>query len=193
MLIGVIVAAADNMQRVVGFASDKFGEVSVVHSVRWGRRYLLAGESVLGAQFLDRAKRDVSAFAGFALMQAAFYVHINSIEPDAFGEPRRALCVGLGAGTVPTFGRNLGWVVDALEIRPAVVDMAATYFGYEVCTANTTVCMGRTIQADANIWLYGEDKHSEENRYSTIFLDVFDGTNSGSLQLLTHDRCVRMI
>lgn len=117
---------------------------------------LRAGDSVLGAKFTDAGKRDASAFAGFALMQAAFHtvkridrippwasLQVNGVETST--QIGRALCVGLGAGAVPTFGRKLGWAVDVVEIRDAVVDIAASHFDFETCEHRSDGLVSRSL------------------------------------------------
>jgi spermidine synthase len=48
------------------------------------------------------------------------------------GEPRRVLVVGLGGGMLPSFLRRYypGSTIDAVEIDPAVVDVAKRFFGF---------------------------------------------------------------
>ena len=186
---------------------------------------------MLGAHFIDPSKQHIAGFVGFALMQSAFYSSV-AISGAHAGASQRALCVGLGSGTVPTFGRNIGWAIDVVELRPSVIKIAATNFGYNACTLgklqsdvqsfsssspkkglfsatapcfdnaqgsvldlpeNTTCAEyhGRTIHADAYSWLYGDrmrTSKSDRHRYCLIILDVFDGTNTDTLQIITLER-----
>lgn len=183
---------------------------------------------MIGAQFIDPSKQQIAGFVGFALMQSAFYSSV-AISGAHAGTRQRALCIGLGSGTIPTFGRNLGWAIDVVELRPAVIQMAAENFGYNACNLrkqqpdvqnvpsssskkqfssatapcfdnaqgsvleNTTCAeyYGRTIHDNANSWLYGDrvrTVESDSHQYRLVILDVFDGTNTDTLQIITLER-----
>lgn len=61
--------------------------------------FLLYDETIIGAEFDDPQLRSQTAYPGFTIMQcAAYLVH----------KPRRALQIGLGIGSVPSFLRQQG-------------------------------------------------------------------------------------
>ena len=60
--------------------------------------YLLYDETVIGAEFDHPTVRDQTVFPGFAIMQCAAYLQ---------DKPTRAVQIGLGIGSVPTFLRAM--------------------------------------------------------------------------------------
>ena len=79
-------------------------------------------------------------------------------------EPRSVLIVGLGGGTIPSFLRRRFpvLVIDVVEIDPAVVKVASSYFGF---------------RGDARLRAYAEDGRAFIERraaaYDIIILDAF--------------------
>jgi spermidine synthase len=79
-------------------------------------------------------------------------------------QPKRALVVGLGGGTIPSFLHKHypRAVIDAVDIDPDVVDVAKKYFGF---------------REDKYVRAYVEDGRSfiERQRgiYDIVFLDAF--------------------
>ncbi|NND58899.1 MAG: fused MFS/spermidine synthase, partial [Gammaproteobacteria bacterium] len=84
-------------------------------------------------------------------------------------QPQSVLIIGLGGGTIAdVFGALYpGIEVDAVEIDPAVVDVAREYFGYsERPGATVHVRDGRVFVRRAT---------RERKRYDYIVLDAFNG------------------
>lgn len=84
-------------------------------------------------------------------------------------QPQAVLVVGLGGGTLPTALAELypDAEIDALEIDPAVIDVAENYFGFK---ADERV---RAHSLDARIWV--RRATLKEQRFDLIILDAFNG------------------
>ena len=91
--------------------------LAVLTDTNNGVRFLLAGRSVIGAQFTQRDTRDQPAFAGFAVMESAKYALPR---PSGFN----ALTLGVGVGVVPRLFRKAGILVDAVEVSASVLEAA---------------------------------------------------------------------
>lgn len=85
----------------------------------------------------------------------------------AEASPKRVLIVGLGGGTLPTALAALlpDSHIDVVEIDPAVVRMAETFFGFQ-STPRVTV----SVQ-DARV--FGRRAALDDRRYDLILLDAF--------------------
>lgn len=100
--------------------------------------------------------------------------------PVAFAfveNPKTVLVVGLGGGTIPAFLRQRfsDLVIDAVELDPAVVDVAKSHFGFrEDAKMRAYVGDGRRFIEQAS------------RRYDIIFLDAF-GIDSVPYQLATSE------
>ena len=84
-------------------------------------------------------------------------------------EPRSILVIGLGGGTLPTAFHELypNALIDAVEIDPAVVKVAESYFGFQ---SSERV---RVHVRDARVWT--KRALSQELLYDIIILDAFNG------------------
>ncbi len=93
------------------------------------------------------------------------------------GEPRRALVVGLGGGTLAMFLRKHypDAVIDAVDINPDVVDVARKYFGFREDSRM------RGIVADGRAFI-----EKTRQPYDIIFLDAF-GSDSLPPSLTTQE------
>ncbi|MDO8545624.1 MAG: fused MFS/spermidine synthase [Opitutaceae bacterium] len=98
-------------------------------------------------------------------------------------EPRRALVVGLGGGTLPMFFRAYypDATIDAVDIDPAVVQVARTYFGFREDDRM------RAVVGDGREFI-----EKTRQPYDIIFLDAF-GSDSVPAHLTTEEflRAVR--
>jgi hypothetical protein len=61
--------------------------------------FLLYDETIIGAEFDDPYLRKQTAYPGFTIMQCAAYLT---------RKPTRAVQIGLGIGSVPSFLREMG-------------------------------------------------------------------------------------
>ncbi|MBI4206313.1 MAG: fused MFS/spermidine synthase [Betaproteobacteria bacterium] len=105
------------------------------------------------------------------------YVQVALVGLALSQEPRRFLVVGLGGGTLPMFLRKHypNATIDAVDIDPAVVDVARKFFGF---------------REDARMQAHVGDGRQfiEKLRqpYDVIFLDAF-GADSIPTQLTTQE------
>ena len=84
------------------------------------------------------------------------------------------LCIGLGVGVVPMQFAREGVKVDVVEINPAVVPLAAKYFGLERAKLNLTIGDGRFFLNQCR------------KQYDAVVLDAFLGESSPS-HLMTRE------
>lgn len=124
-----------------------YGQLKIMDA--GGIRYLLLNGSFQGEARLDTGR------------PAAPYIHLLAAACREYAPAaRRVLCVGLGAGTLPALVQAPGVVVDAVDIDPAVIDAAKTFFGYRPS--------GTVVAEDGRRYCA-----VTENRYDAILLDAF--------------------
>ena len=84
-------------------------------------------------------------------------------------QPQSMLVVGLGGGTLPTAFRELfpNMEIDALEIDPAVINVAQRYFNFKP-DENM-----RVHAQDARLWIKRAAKQGR--KFDLIILDAFNG------------------
>ncbi|GMF22316.1 unnamed protein product [Phytophthora fragariaefolia] len=88
--------ATDDVYTLVSRIDEGDSVVAVVR--RNGVLHLLYDETIIGAEFDDPYLRKQTAFPGFTIMQCAAYLA---------RKPMRAVQIGLGIGTVPSFLREM--------------------------------------------------------------------------------------
>jgi spermidine synthase len=94
---------------------------------------------------------------------------------------RRVGLIGLGAGTLATFGRP-GDVFRFYEIDPAIVQVARQHFQYLQRTAATVeIALG-----DARLTLEAERRRGEPGNFHVLVLDAFSG-DAIPVHLLTRE------
>lgn len=126
------------------------------------RRYLLVNGTTQSMALLPSLRSD-SQYAQAMELAAA-------VRPKA----KRALLIGLGAGLMAgTLQRDYGLTVDAVELDPAMLAAAKTYFGYRP--------NGDVFVEDGRRFLERTDR-----RYDLIFLDAFGG-EAPPFQLFTKE------
>lgn len=127
-----------------------------------GRRCLRFGD---GAKALNQTCRTLSRPERVELDYARAIVALAlSLEPF----PKRVLVIGLGGGSIPTaiIGAHPDVELDAVELDPAVVEVAANYFDF---------------QTTKNVHVFAEDgvafvarAAKNEEHYDLVVLDAFD-------------------
>ncbi|OQS07752.1 hypothetical protein THRCLA_00253, partial [Thraustotheca clavata] len=122
-------------------------------------KFLLSDNAIMGAQFTDESIRDQAVYPGFAIMQSSLFLDRKL---------QRALQIGLGIGTVPTFLRSHGVPTDAIELSKSTVEMAAKYFEYEDCR-DSECPRGWTKVMDGLEFL----QQTPSTKYSLIIIDVY--------------------
>jgi hypothetical protein len=167
MLLGYFLIAAQTGEpgRVVAAARSFYGAISVVerdaeHSLV--HNYLLRhGGITHGLQFAAAGRRDEPT---------TYYGHTSGagelLDHFMVGTPRKVGAVGLGAGTLATYGRP-GDVFRFYEINPQVLDFAKEYFTFlEDSRAKIEHVLG-----DARLSLERE----ADQGYDVLVLDAFNG------------------
>ena len=102
------------------------------------------------------------------------YVHVLDSARHLFADSGELLLIGLGGGSVVKQFAAHGWNIDAIEIDPAVIQLAYQYFGLREAEANVFPMDGRRF-------LIQSDK-----QYDLIILDAF-GSSSIPFHLVTQE------
>ena len=140
-------------------------------------KMMLMNSTVIGAEYIDSFARDQAAFSGMALMQAVWFM-----VSQTGARPASALCVGLGAGTVPSFLISKGVDVDVVEHSAAVLRAAESHFLY-----GATGHQRHAHVADALFFLFAEPPRfgragiDGKPAYDAVVLDLFDGEDPARL------------
>ena len=102
------------------------------------------------------------------------YSYFLQFIPHAlFPGGKRCLVIGLGAGLIPRWYDQQGIDTHVIDIDPAVVELAGSYFDYD---AN-----GEVLIKDARYFL-----NMTDNTYDYLILDVFNGDTTPGY-LLSHE------
>jgi spermidine synthase len=108
-------------------------------------------------------------------MESRFpYVHVLDIPKRMYEKPGSMLLVGLGGGSVVKSFRRDGWAVEAVEIDPAVTEMAYAHFGL-------TPAEAVVYDMDARQYFITHD-----TRYDLIVMDAF-GSSAIPFHLVTKE------
>ncbi|KAH9101303.1 hypothetical protein LEN26_015763 [Aphanomyces euteiches] len=126
--------------------------------------FLLSDLSIIGGQFNDDRFKEQAIFPGFAIMQASRYLDRPL---------KRAMQIGLGVGTVPTFLRQKGIPTDVVEISEGVVTLAQAHFDYDLCHSKCK--NGKTVIMDGLKYL--QTMAPVQPSYDLIIIDVYTGYN----------------
>jgi spermidine synthase len=145
--VGVAAQPPEPPSGVVEAAHSFYGEIRVVDAAD-ARLLLING---LDNGFVDRTTFE----------SRAPYIPLFDYLPAARPAARRALAIGLGAGSVPrTLRLRHGLEVEAVEIAPEVADIARRWFGFPA-DVPIAVADGRTFV------------ETTEARYDFVVLDAF--------------------
>jgi spermidine synthase len=147
LLAALLAGSPAPASNLVHMANSFYGELKVVDAGQ--RRVLLING-------LDNGFVDKQTFAS-----ASPYISYVAYLPRARPAARRALCIGLGVGSMPrTLHVRHGIETDVVEIDPQVVALARTYFGFP-----------------ADIPVFVEDGRTyverTRSRYDFVVLDAF--------------------
>ena len=141
-------------------------------------RFLLADSVIIGCEHRVEAVRDQACFAAMALMATVAFL---------LPAPRRALCLGLGAGFVPQFLRARGVETDVVEHDAAVIKMAEDHFLFGVTPppagAGTSMANrgGSVLHHDALDFVANahDRRHVSGVAYDVVLSDLWTGGNEG--------------
>jgi SAM-dependent methyltransferase/multisubunit Na+/H+ antiporter MnhB subunit len=174
LIVGVRVK--DHRQDSAGaeFAMRNFyGTLKVFVNEERGYRTMMHGQIIHGRQFTDPARQPIATtyYSPDAGAGKAVAVKAKS------GQPLRVGVVGLGVGTMVTYGRP-GDYYRLYDIDPQVIDVARSNFTYLSSTRAET----ETILGDARLRL----EHEPEQRFDVLVIDAFSG-DSVPVHLLTRE------
>ena len=143
---------------------------------------LLHGRTIHGSQYVTPARRRLPT--AYYIETGGAGIAIRQWRRLSPGRPMRMGMVGLGTGTLATYGRK-GDYVRFYEINPAVIAMAsgddACFSFLEDSAARIDIALG-----DARILLDGELAQSGSQRFDILVLDAFSG-DAVPLHLLTRE------
>jgi spermidine synthase len=134
-----------------------YGRIVVFDSGR--KRFLLVNGTAQSVMEMEGGESESQYIRGLEWTRA--------LRPKA----KRGLLVGLGAGLLPKALERRGLTIDAIEIDPAIAEIAREYFGYEP--------RGRVIVGDGRAAL-----ENEGGTWDLVFLDAF-GAESPPAHLFT--------
>lgn len=143
--------------------NSHFGLMQVISSTDQRRRYYL-NDFLIQNSYDAVQKRSLSLFTELLAGLSEAYT------PST----RRALCIGMGVGIVPMRLARSGIQVDVVEINPAVVPLAQSYFDFDPTKVNLAIDDARHFLA------------TNRDRYDTIHLDAFVGDSMPS-HLMTRE------
>ncbi|MBX3437568.1 MAG: fused MFS/spermidine synthase [Planctomycetaceae bacterium] len=145
----------------IAVSRNFYGVLRVSDNADQTRRALFHGTILHGMQFLDEERRTVpTTYYGVRSGAGAVLQH------HRVGEPRRIGIVGLGVGTLATYGQP-GDLFRCYEINPEVVRLADEYFTFLSDTKAAT----EVILGDARLSL----EHEPDQQYDVLVLDAFSG------------------
>ena len=178
MLMGYFLIASHLQEpgRVVAAARSFYGAISVVERDEdrsLAHNYLMRhGGITHGLQFAsDEERRTPTTYYGRTSGAGLLLQHFMK------GSPRRVGAVGLGAGTLATYGQS-GDVFRFYEINPQVLDFAQTYFTF----LRDSPAKVEHVLGDARLSLEREpDQH-----FDVLVLDAFNG-DAIPVHLLTRE------
>ena len=170
-----ILAATPALAHVTGYYSgliasgrNFYGTLRVLDEGHMRR--LLHGQVTHGSQFLD-SPRDRQPTAYYGPQSGA------RLLLDRPGEYRRIGVIGLGTGTLATYGRY-GDVMRFYEINPLVIQMARSDFRY----LRQSEARIEIVEGDARLRLYQEPPQN----FDVLVVDAFSG-DAIPMHLLTRE------
>jgi spermidine synthase len=144
------------------FGNSHFGQIQVLDRSDGHRFYL--NDFLTQNTYDPERKQSISEFT--YLLSGLARAYVTNVED--------VLCIGLGVGIVPMDFANHGARVDVAEINPAIVPVAAKFFGLDTNKLHITIDDGRHFLNRC------------EKKYDAVILDAFLGDSSPS-HLLTHE------
>jgi spermidine synthase len=155
-----------------GFYAVKESENKIGQLVR----ELVDGNTVHGSQLMDPEFRQLPT--GYFRLDSGIGVSVNFLDRS---EPLHMGVIGLGAGTIATYG-DKGDTIRFYEINPAIEEIAEKYFYYlKQCLADCLVVLG-----DARISLERELKASGSQEFHILAVDAFS-SDAIPVHLLTRE------
>jgi len=107
---------------------------------------------------------------------ASLFTHMLHDLAAAYSpEVKHVLCIGMGVGIVPMQFAREGRDVDVIEINPAIVPLAESYFGFDSALLNLNIGDGRQFVHTLS-----------DAKYDAVILDAFLGDSSPS-HLMTRE------
>jgi hypothetical protein len=153
--------ARDAVRSALDVSRNFYGVLRVEDDAETDTRKLFHGSIQHGTQFLDEARRGTPTTYYGVKSGAGLVMQYHSPE-----ESRRIGVVGLGVGTLATYGTGRD-VVRFYEINPEVIRLAQEYFTF----LSDTPARTEMILGDARLSL----EHEAPQEYDVLVLDAFSG------------------
>jgi hypothetical protein len=177
----------DSLQNTLETTRNFFGVLRVLELNRENpgehRLTLMHGRIEHGFQFFDAEKRywPTSYFGPDSGVGLAISYNPRRMESDYRRRPLRIGVVGLGTGTIATYGEE-GDYIRFYEINPEVIRISDQYFTYRKDSpARIAVVLG-----DARISLERERQRREPQRFDVLAIDAFT-SDAIPVHLLTRE------
>ncbi|KXS10139.1 hypothetical protein M427DRAFT_37788 [Gonapodya prolifera JEL478] len=134
------------------------GYVSTIHLPSRSATIMRAGHSIIGgeAESPDPGFPSETVFPAFHLLELGRLVETPTRAPRG---AERGLVIGLGPGTAAKGLASFGVKVDAVEVDPAVVDMARRFFSLDSANVSVKVRDGREFLGRAPKGVYDYVAH----------------------------------
>ncbi len=152
---------------------EGYTEVARLNSVFGEIQVMESHESGFRLYFNDKLTQNgIDPETGQSIYQFSYM--LSGLTRAYNAELQSALCIGLGVGLAPMELAGDGVAVDAVEINPAIVDVAAEHFGFEPDKVGVHIDDGRHYLNDCG------------KTYDAAMLDAFLGDSSPS-HLMTEE------
>jgi hypothetical protein len=169
LIVVVIPSLAGNTESYVQTSRNFYGVLKQSDYIdEQGRnvRRLVHGRIVHGMQFLDKGLKRVPTSYYGSITGVGRIMAITGKESADTGTPRKIGVVGLGAGTLSTYGKR-GDTMQYYEINPAITQIARNSFDY-ISSSPADVSI---VHGDALISMEKEALR----KYDILVLDAFSG------------------
>lgn len=140
---------------VLASEDSPYGQIKVVD-------YSFGGEHLREFLLDNMIQSGIDVNTGLSITRYTYY--IENLARAYYGDAKRALVIGLGAGIIPSRLSSIyGIKTDVVEINPGVVETAERYFAFDPQKNPTSIEDGRVFLK------------SDGEPYDIIVLDAFSG------------------
>ncbi|WP_397473829.1 spermidine synthase [Pusillimonas sp.] len=169
---GLFLAAVVAVVFIVFAPSGLTGQAQLVHEEPSGFSTVVVyeryGERCMSFESMDADGRQTCFQLSDPDKMVFEYTRMMTSALLVLPQPRNILIIGLGGGTLPTALARIApdAVIDSVEIDPAVVKVAQSYFGYQPGSRQ------RVFVEDGREFV--ERAAREGHKYDMVMLDAFD-------------------
>ena len=162
-----------------------YGVLRVIHDddASGAKLSLMHGRVVHGSQYTnpDRRRLATTYYGPDSAAGLALRLHPRRFSPDSRGRSLRVGIVGLGTGTLATYGKP-GDTFRFYEINPEVVRLSDSHFSFR----RESAARVEVVTGDARIMLEAELKRHDPQRFDALIVDAFS-SDAIPIHLLTRE------